>query len=1354
MDPSSPHQHRPVLNVNTTQQQNQQQGQGQQQYYHPTEPPFHIPDLSSQLADANSALPSSSPSSSRPPPPTSNLAAPSFVPPRSFSPARRAQSMKEPGSSTLSSLPSSSAGPPLLGYPASVGSSSVSASHTSEGSVLAGVTSGMDGPDGATTLARRNNTVSTASSRLVRLERTRARLALQGAGLSEEDQNFYVPPSPARGGPYALNAPWSDIGHGASSSTANLPLSGGGMAAYEGEQAWRRAEQLQQQQQQAQVQQQQPMANQAAAQQHPAQNEPKRSSFVVLRGGKGDAALTERRSHQPTNSTSSAISPPPTDSSAVAAADQPLRHKNSLKPFLEQERAEAESGIGGKGGEGLEDWEKGLMDERKSAAEGGLNGGAFGEEGDDWRNTDPYASLKTPPLSSSFPSQLSSPYSSTAQHARANTVSNHGQTRRNNTADPWLPSAAASGFSGATVLSTEDDPNLVRRHQSLNSFRQREPSIEQAMGVLSSSPGTASWADHSGSIDEHSVHHPLGRTASGGRTAYGSLALGAAPAISGFGSRTRSGTSPAPLMLHHSASLGHNAPARTSHTATAGLAHSTSLSSHPHPHAAGATGLSHSNSLGSRSDGGDAARRVISPVMNAFPGTRSPWSPTEEETKQLSLASSAVGGGGSGGSLSRGGSGSSRGSHATGKFADEVNRLEDCLAGMQLGPPGSQTPSSSSRAPSTSPQPLPPPAGNAARRLAPLMTGADVLLGAQGLPAGMAGAVGRGAGPASAAAFVPPIGHSHFFGGVGGLDGISENGAAAFPPPPQQQQQNGFGGPLPPPSFSQLPQQHQHQLPPTSFAPPIPPPPFPPAAGGFDPSTSAPPGASSLAPLRGNLTAHPGAPSSLDWARQKEFLTGATPTTAGFTAGPPSSAATIIPGSFSNSSVPPGATGGQLAQQVQQAASMAAQNGQNVDLASLQQQLQMQHVQQQQQINMLQSQMAKALSAMDAMRAQGAVVPPSFEAGLRAAAAAAGTTAGAAGGEGAPGGNAANAVAETPIDVNSLVAKKGYNPAVFDLRPQNARFFVIKSYTEEDVHKSLKYEIWASTDLGNKRLDRAFRESADKGPIYLFFSVNASGHFAGMAQMLTPVDYSMSSNVWASDKWKGVLKVRWIYIKDVPLSALRHIRLSNTPENKPVTSSRDTQEVPFDAGLEVLRIIASYQSRTSLLQDYAWYEASSRLQQQQQQQAQAAAQGGDAALTLPPMQPDVPLYQPGHHYQSHQQNQHNNHNNQPQGPPPHSTPSPQPPNLAPHQHQQGPLPPSPRQPQSQQSPKQAPRISGGGGRRFWGRGGGGGEAPPPVPPVPQQQQQGYYQAPPHLQQGQQQAQGQYPAQHVGNGMAY
>lgn len=54
---------------------------------------------------------------------------------------------------------------------------------------------------------------------------------------------------------------------------------------------------------------------------------------------------------------------------------------------------------------------------------------------------------------------------------------------------------------------------------------------------------------------------------------------------------------------------------------------------------------------------------------------------------------------------------------------------------------------------------------------------------------------------------------------------------------------------------------------------------------------------------------------------------------------------------------------------------------------------------------------------------------------------------------------------------------------------------MIKSYTEDDVHKSLKYEIWSSTDPGNKRLDKAFKETAGRGPIYLFFSVNARCEF-------------------------------------------------------------------------------------------------------------------------------------------------------------------------------------------------------------------------------------------------------------------
>ncbi|PKC63622.1 YTH-domain-containing protein [Rhizophagus irregularis] len=174
-------------------------------------------------------------------------------------------------------------------------------------------------------------------------------------------------------------------------------------------------------------------------------------------------------------------------------------------------------------------------------------------------------------------------------------------------------------------------------------------------------------------------------------------------------------------------------------------------------------------------------------------------------------------------------------------------------------------------------------------------------------------------------------------------------------------------------------------------------------------------------------------------------------------------------------------------------------------------------------------------------------------------------------------------------DMSSWVSARGYNPKIFNCKPNHARYFVIKSYTEDDVHKSLKYDIWASTEIGNRRLDKAFRESADKGPIYLFFSVNASGHFCGMAQMLTPVDYTTSSSVWAQDKWKGVFKVKWIFVKDIPNGQLRHIRVVNN-ENKPVTNSRDTQELYPEPGREMLKIFYEYRSKTSILDDFEFYD--------------------------------------------------------------------------------------------------------------------------------------------------------------------
>ena len=57
-------------------------------------------------------------------------------------------------------------------------------------------------------------------------------------------------------------------------------------------------------------------------------------------------------------------------------------------------------------------------------------------------------------------------------------------------------------------------------------------------------------------------------------------------------------------------------------------------------------------------------------------------------------------------------------------------------------------------------------------------------------------------------------------------------------------------------------------------------------------------------------------------------------------------------------------------------------------------------------------------------------------------------------------------------------------------------------------------------------------------------------------------------------------------------SALRHIRLMNTQEQKPITNSRDTQELLWHAGCEVLAIFSKFREKTSLLQDWGFHEVS------------------------------------------------------------------------------------------------------------------------------------------------------------------
>jgi len=191
-------------------------------------------------------------------------------------------------------------------------------------------------------------------------------------------------------------------------------------------------------------------------------------------------------------------------------------------------------------------------------------------------------------------------------------------------------------------------------------------------------------------------------------------------------------------------------------------------------------------------------------------------------------------------------------------------------------------------------------------------------------------------------------------------------------------------------------------------------------------------------------------------------------------------------------------------------------------------------------------------------------------------------------------------------DDSAVPDRAQFNRDDFPVQYDAAKFFVIKSYSEDDIHKSVKYNVWASTTNGNKKLDAAYQEAQSKGsacPIFLFFSVNTSGQFVGVAEMTGAVDFEKTLGYWQQDKWNGSFSVKWHIVKDVPNNILKHIILENN-ENKPVTNSRDTQEIHLEQGLQMLKIFKEHVSKTSILDDFSFYESRQKLMQDKRSKQQ------------------------------------------------------------------------------------------------------------------------------------------------------
>lgn len=149
---------------------------------------------------------------------------------------------------------------------------------------------------------------------------------------------------------------------------------------------------------------------------------------------------------------------------------------------------------------------------------------------------------------------------------------------------------------------------------------------------------------------------------------------------------------------------------------------------------------------------------------------------------------------------------------------------------------------------------------------------------------------------------------------------------------------------------------------------------------------------------------------------------------------------------------------------------------------------------------------------------------------------------------------------------DSLLAKYDIGPG-HRLYPflKNAKFYIIKSSNTTNIDISKKNEEWATTTFNQDKVDKAFQSCQN---VILFFSVNKSQEFQGMAKMVSGVTGRISRE-WETPgvKLGGCFKVKWLVSSKMSFKRIENFR--NPITNDPIRKARDTTEIPPEMGVQI-----------------------------------------------------------------------------------------------------------------------------------------------------------------------------------------
>lgn len=162
------------------------------------------------------------------------------------------------------------------------------------------------------------------------------------------------------------------------------------------------------------------------------------------------------------------------------------------------------------------------------------------------------------------------------------------------------------------------------------------------------------------------------------------------------------------------------------------------------------------------------------------------------------------------------------------------------------------------------------------------------------------------------------------------------------------------------------------------------------------------------------------------------------------------------------------------------------------------------------------------------------------------------------------------------FDSMSQIESKEFDPT----KLKRVEYIVVTSSSADDIHKAMKYGIWASTKDGNAAMMKSFTKKKHGlvDEVILFFKIRDDNKFVGCARMLSNyIEEQQYDLWWERVEWKGLFNVGWLFVKDFEIDTVEGL--------KKLGDLTDGTMIDSEVGLKVIKKYASipYNYKISLL---------------------------------------------------------------------------------------------------------------------------------------------------------------------------